>query len=189
MTLQLPLRFTRDGGVPLASRSQTQRAAIEADTFPFEAFCDVAEMESWRKEINRPLYHLHKWWARRLGSVFRAIVIGTLAKEGTDVEDSFYGRTRFPGTIVFDPFMGSGTTLGEALKLGCRVIGRDINPVAYFVVKNALARHSRDRIIAEFKDIERDVSARIQHYYEARLPTGEKVQSLYYFWVKTLKCP
>ena len=189
MTLQLPLQLTRDGGVPLASPSENQRAAIEVDAFPFEAFCAVAEMESWRKEINRPLYHLHKWWARRLGSVFRAIVIGTLAEEGTDVEDSFYRPTRFPGAIVFDPFMGAGTTLGEALKLGCQVIGRDINPVAYFVVKNALARHSRDRVIAEFKAIERDVSAPIQHYYEAKLPTGERAQSLYYFWVKTLKCP
>lgn len=189
MTLQLPLRLKRDRGVPLASPTATQRAAIEADAFPFEAFCDVAEMESWRKEINRPIYHLHKWWAQRLGSVFRAIVIGTLAKEGTDVEGSFYGPTRFPGAIVFDPFMGSGTTLGEALKLGCRVIGRDINPVAYFAVKNALARHSRHQVIAEFKAIERDVSARIQYYYQARLPTGEKAQSLYYFWVKTLECP
>lgn len=45
--------------------------AIEADDFPFEALSEIAELESWRKEINRPIYHIHKWWAQRLGSVFR----------------------------------------------------------------------------------------------------------------------
>jgi len=35
--------------------------ALEDDDFPFEAISDVAEAESWRKEINRPVYHIHKW--------------------------------------------------------------------------------------------------------------------------------
>jgi transcriptional regulator with XRE-family HTH domain len=46
--------------------------AIEEAGFPFETLSDIAELESWRKEIYRPIYHLHKWWAQRLGSVFRA---------------------------------------------------------------------------------------------------------------------
>ena len=31
--------------------------------------------------------------------------------------------------------MGGGTTVVEALRLGCRVIGIDLNPVAWFIVK------------------------------------------------------
>ncbi len=189
MTLPLPLDITDETSIPVHARSSTERAEIEKDEFPFEEFCDVAELESWRKEINRPLYHMHKWWAQRLGSVFRAIVIGALAPAGTDVKGSFYRPVRFPGAVVFDPFMGSGTTVGEALKLGCRAIGRDINPVAHFTVRNALALHPRDQAIQEFKAIERDVAARIQHFYEADLCEGEKAQSLYYFWVKVLDCP
>ena len=27
-----------------------------------EAISDIDEVESWRKEINRPIYHIHKWW-------------------------------------------------------------------------------------------------------------------------------
>ena len=165
------------------------RRAIEEDGFPFEDFCDIAELESWRKEINRPVYHIHKWWAQRLGSVFRAIVIGALAPAGTDVKRSFYRPVRFPGAVVFDPFMGSGTTLGEALKLGCRTIGRDINPVAHFAVRNALANHSREEVIREFKAIERDVAARIRYFYDAHLSDDEHAQCLYYFWVKVLDCP
>jgi putative DNA methylase len=35
------------------------RRAIELPGFPFEHLTDLAELESWRKEINRPIYHLH----------------------------------------------------------------------------------------------------------------------------------
>lgn len=189
MTLPLPLNATAKPGLTVSAERLAARTAIEEDDFPFEHFCDIAELESWRKEVNRPLYHIHKWWAQRLGSVFRAIIIGTLTPVGTDVQRSFYRAMRFPGVVVFDPFMGSGTTLGEALKLGCRTVGRDINPVAHFVVKNALASHSPEDVIREFKKIEHDVAAEIRYFYEARLPEGGYAQSLYYFWVKVLDCP
>ena len=39
--------------------------------FPVWEVSEIAERESWRKEVNRPIYHIHKWWAQRLGSVFR----------------------------------------------------------------------------------------------------------------------
>jgi len=163
--------------------------AIESESFPFEAISDVAERESWRKEINRPIYHVHKWWAQRLGSVFRAIIIGALAPDGADVLGQFYSRTRFPKAVVFDPFMGSGTTLGEALKLGCRAIGRDINPVAYFLVRNALETHSRAAIEAAFAELTRSVEPQISRFYECRLPDGSAGTVLYFFWTKTLPCP
>lgn len=189
MNLSLPLDLVGKGNVQNVTRATTRRSAIEDDGFPFEKFCEVAELESWRKEVNRPLYHVHKWWAQRLGSVFRAMILGALAPEGADIGDSFYKPVRYPKAVVFDPFMGSGTTIGEALKLGCRAIGRDINPVAFFAVKNALALHSREQVLEEFRAIERDVAPQIQRFYEARLPEGGKAQSLYYFWVKSIDCP
>ncbi|MBK6961045.1 MAG: hypothetical protein IPH23_07495 [Gammaproteobacteria bacterium] len=132
--------------------------AIEDDSFPFEALSDIAEIESWRKEINRPTTHIHKWWAQRLGTVFRALTIGTFAPSGANVLDLFYKPIRIPGGTVFDPFMGSGTTLAETVKLGARAIGRDINPVAHFLVKCALSVHDRKAILETYRAIERDVA-------------------------------
>lgn len=163
--------------------------AIEEATFPFEHLSEIAELESWRKEINRPIFHIHKWWAQRLGSVFRAILLGTFAPQGTDVLRMFYQPVRLDGKVIFDPFMGSGTTLGEGLKLGARVIGRDINPVAYFAVRNALSVHRRNEIIETFRAIERDTAPVIKQYYRAQLPEGGMAEVLYYFWVKVVPCP
>jgi len=163
--------------------------ALEDDDFPFEAISDVAEVESWRKEINRPVYHIHKWWAQRLGTVFRAIALGALTPSGTDILSAFYRPARVKDLIVFDPFMGSGTTIGEAAKLGARAIGRDINPVAHFLVRNALAFHDRDAVLQTFREIERDVSKQIRAHYQTTLPDGTKGEVLYYFWVKQVDCP
>lgn len=172
----------------LRSRPDDSRA-IEDDSFPFEALSHVAELESWRKEVNRPLSHIHKWWAQRLGTVFRAIVLGTFAPAGSNIFDLFYARARIPEAVVFDPFMGSGTTVIETLKLGARAIGRDINPVAFFQVRNALARHNRATVLATFAAIERDVAPRLRRFYQADLGDGRAAEVLYYFWVKSLPCP
>lgn len=163
--------------------------AIEDDSFPFEALSDIAEIESWRKEINRPTTHIHKWWAQRLGTVFRALTIGAFASSGADVLDLFYKPVRIPNGKVFDPFMGSGTTLAETVKLGAKAIGRDINPVAYFLVKCALSVHDRKAILETFRAIERDVADEIRSYYRATLPDGRHADVLYTFWVKTVDCP
>lgn len=163
--------------------------ALEDDAFPFEELSDVAEKESWRKEINRPTTHIHKWWAQRLGTVFRAVTIGAFAPSGSDLLDLFYKPVRIPGVTVFDPFMGSGTTLAETVKLGSKAIGRDINPVAHFLVKCALSVHDRTAILETYRAIERDVAEQIRKHYMTVLPSGEIAEVLYYFWVKSVDCP
>ena len=162
--------------------------AIEDPLFPFEHVSKIAEQESWRKEVNRPTYHIHKWWAQRLGSVFRALVLGTFSRRGTDTIDLFYRPSRIGDVTVFDPFMGSGTTLGEVVKLGGRAFGQDINPVAYFLVKNALNLPHREEAIATFQQIEADTAHRILEFYTAKLPDGKTGHTLYYFWVKVINC-
>ena len=174
---------------PLPEDLPTPSCALEDDNFPFEAISDIAEVESWRKEINRPIYHIHKWWAQRLGTVFRAIILGALTPSGTNILSAFYKPIRLHNKVVFDPFMGSGTTVGEALKLGTRAIGYDINPVAYFLVRNALSKHDREAIIATFEDIRRDVSEDIRAYYKTDLEDGSPADVLYFFWVKVINCP
>lgn len=187
MQLRLEQRHRKDG-LPDGDGETTPRA-IECDDFPFEQLSRIAERESWRKEIYRPIYHVHKWWAQRLGSVFRGILLGALAPQGTDVLALFHSQARFPNAVVFDPFMGSGTTLGEVLKLGGRAIGRDINPVSLLQVRTALTLGDSAELERMYLEIEADVADAISDYYTTRLRDGTLCRVLYYFWVMQAPCP
>ena len=85
--------------------------------------------------------------------------------------------------------MGSGTSVGEAVKLGCRVIGKDINPVSMMMVKAALQNYRKEDVISIYDQIEKAARKQIQTFYKTELATGEEVDILYYFWVKITKCP
>ena len=162
------------------------RTALEAG-FPIAEIGELAERESWRKELNRPPYHIHKWWATRLGSVFRGITLGALTGARSDIWDAFYERHNLKDKVVLDPFMGSGTTLGEALKLGARVIGCDINPVSTFLVRQALTQVDEDTLRSVFAELEATVAPDVRRYYRTRDPqTGQTIPALYFFWCKTV---
>src|SRR6267142_3787265 len=186
--MKTQIRLFDDQGLtedtPHAESVELQIRAIENSAFPFEELSKIAEQESWRKEVNRPTYHIHKWWAQRLGSVFRALALGTFSPNDANILELFYKPSRIGDVIVFDPFIGSGTTLGEVLKLGGRVVGQDINPVAHFLVKNALGLPRHEEVLNMFKQIEADTAERILKMYTAKLPGGQTGQVLYYFWVK-----
>lgn len=162
---------------------------IESDDFPFEFLSQLAERESWRKEIHRPIYHVHKWWAKRLGSIFRGILLGCQLPTSASLETEFYRSHAFAEQTVFDPFMGSGTTIGEAHKLGFTALGRDINPVAVEAVTTALGPMSRDRLQAAFKKLEAEVAPRICQLYRSLDKRGRPCDVLYSFWVMQAPCP
>ena len=162
---------------------------IEREDFPFEHLSEVAEAESWRKEIYRPIYHVHKWWAQRLGSVFRGMILGAAPQQPASVMKAFYEPVDLDGLVVFDPFMGSGTTVGEAAKLGCAAVGRDINPVAYNSVKVALGPLERTELEQAFRAVEHAAAAKLRALYQTKDRAGLPCDVLYYFWVKVVACP
>ncbi len=86
----------------------------------------------------KPIYQMHKWFAPRASCIFRAILLGALKPAGTDIMGEFYSDhnddSETNGRKIIDPFMGRGTTVVEAMRLGCEVTGIDLNPVAWFVV-------------------------------------------------------
>ena len=167
----------------------SSRRLIESDAFPFEFVSQLAEMESWRKEVYRPIYHIHKWWAKRLGSVFRGILLGSALPDSENLAEAFYQQHDFAGLTVFDPFMGSGTTIGEAHKLGFTALGRDINPVACESVRVSLGPLDRDALMKAFGQLSAGVGERIRALYQTADGEGHVCDALYYFWVKTLPCP
>jgi putative DNA methylase len=175
--------------MPMMTTQTTKLRLIETDDFPFEFLSQLGERESWRKEVHRPIYHIHKWWAKRLGSVFRGILLGSMLPEGSDLRREFYRTHAFADWTVFDPFMGSGTTVGEAHKLGFTALGRDINPVAVDAVRVALGPMNRARIQLAFEDLSNEVGEKIRALYRSKDSRGRPCDVLYYFWVMQADCP
>ncbi|MCK8825905.1 DUF1156 domain-containing protein [Fuchsiella alkaliacetigena] len=196
---------------------------------PINAINEVAEKESKAKRYYRPVYTMHKWWARRLGSVFRSILIysllekydfedqsidwrdkqqslfdsGDLGTEGEQLDFKDFMKNRNANEqwkdlylkdwdldkTVLDPFMGGGTTIVEALRLGCNVIGCDLNPVAWFTVKKQIEPVDLDELEAAFEKLKEEVAPEILKYYKTDCPECDhEADAMYYFWVKELDC-
>ncbi len=167
-----------------------ERAKAIEVAFPVEEISQLAERESYRKEIFRPPYHIHKWWANRLGSVFRGIVLGAVSGSDFDIWKEFYKKHALQDVCVLDPFMGSGTTLGEAAKLGVKPVGCDINPVSTFAVRQALTNVDIDELERAFHKLEQEVQPEVQQYYTTLdRETNKPIPVLYYFWVKLVDTP
>ena len=160
------------------------RSALEFD-FPAVEISKIAEAESWRKEVHRPASHTHKWWAQRLGSVFRAIIIAAYSESGVDTVERINGGLDLSGVKLLDPFAGSGTTLVEARKLGADCAGVDINPVASLVQRQALQPWREPELKRLMVLVEGRCRAEIDELHVD--VSGDSV--LYYFWVAQAKCP
>jgi hypothetical protein len=75
---------------------------------------------------------------------------------------------------VADIFMGGGTTLVEGSRLGMQMSGNDLNPVAWFVVKQELADVDLDEVEWLLAAIEAEVRPQIIPFYYCDGPHGEK---------------
>jgi hypothetical protein len=155
----------------------------------------------------KPIYQMHKWFARRASCVFRAILLGALkpayGADGrpTDLMEEFYRNhaedpdTR--GVHVLDPFMGGGTTVVEALRLGCKVTGIDLNPVAWFIVKTQVEPVDIDKLKEAFERLARfpvfwnggrPLRESLLELYKTEIEPGVEADTIYTFWVKHAVC-
>lgn len=141
----------------------------------------------------RPVYTMHKWWARRLGAVFRMILLAersrSAASKPGELWDNFYTPTTLPdGFTVLDPFLGGGTTLIEASKQGASCIGVDIDPVACFITEMELSSISAARVEDRYNEIAATVRAKLGEFYKTKR-RGTDVDVVHYFWVDVVTCP
>lgn len=167
--------------------------ALIENSFPINELNLIAEKEG---NANKPYWEVQKWWARRLGGNFRAIILSTFLPDGVSLferqaelgsKELFYQRHNL-GKVVLDPFMGGGTTIVEALRLGCKVIGVDIHPVAWFATKKAIEPVKLDELEEGFKQVEASVAEKIKGYYKTTCCYGHSAAVMYVFWVKKIIC-
>ena len=88
---------------------------------------------------------------------------GLLLSEFLDkpLQEAFYHSNNLEGIKVADPFMGGGTPLIEANRLGCDIIGFDINPMAYWIVKQEIEHLNLDEYVQAAGSLRRQVEKEI----------------------------
>lgn len=157
------------------------KTCLEVD-FPILPVNQVAIIEG---NAGKPIYQMSKWWARRRSSVFRSMLIAAATKAPDDsshaarlVWDNYYANHQKKGAYkhlkVADIFMGGGTTLVEGSRLGMQMFGNDLNPVAWFVVKQELADVDLQEVKKLLADIEEAVKPQVMPYYYCHGPRGER---------------
>lgn len=185
------------------TKPHTMPRAIEVG-FPI---VEVNRLAVPERSAFKPIYQMHKWFARRASCVFRAILLGTLKPafkpDGTDtdlMEEFYKDHTNDPDTKdknILDPFMGGGTTVVEALRLGCNVTGIDLNPVAWFTVKTAVEPVEINQLEEAFERLaERAVDwndnkplrETLLDLYKTEIVPGVEADVIYTFWVKHAIC-
>lgn len=153
---------------------------------PFVA--QLAQREKQIQQHYRPVIGVHKWFARRPGTLYRALLLTEFADKKPLVEQFFRGHDLGP-LVVGDPFMGGGTPVLEANRVGCHTVGVDINPMAYWIVRQELAHIDRRALRATGKQIVEQVETQIQDLYQTKcVLCGKPAPVKYFLWVKQQPC-
>ena len=151
----------------------------------------VALMALREKQIQqnyRPIIGVHKWFARRPGTLFRGLILAEFSEDR--LEDAFFRANDFPGLQIADPFMGGGTPLIEANRVGCDVRGFDVNPMSAWIVREEIEhleiadyQQAADELVSALR-------AEVDCYYRTRCPLhgDENVPVKSFLWVKVLDC-
>src|SRR5437870_3440994 len=127
LTTVLPSQSThRHGGRSLSIETNFDPAFAAA----------LALREKQIQQNYRPLIGIHKWFARRPGTLFRNLLLSEF--NGDEALAAAYWRAHELRGVIADPFMGGGTTVFEANRLGLSVVGSDINPMARWIVRQGL---------------------------------------------------
>ena len=148
----------------------------------------LALREKQIQQNYRPIIGIHKWFARRPGTVFRSLLLAEY-NSAEPLETSYWREHKLRGVIA-DPFMGGGTPIYEANRLGFSVLGADTNPMAFWVVRQALGHLDLQEFASAAEEVVSDVEGTVGGLYETNcLKCGQTALVKYFIWVKTEQCP
>jgi len=151
----------------------------------------VAALALKEKQIQqnyRPIIAVHKWFARRPGTLFRALALSEFSSR--PVAETFFEANDFGDKIVADPFMGGGTPLIEANRVGCDVQGFDINPMSAWIVREEIEHLDLPAYREASTGLVAALRADLDRFYRTDCPIyGEQdVPVKYFIWVKEVAC-
>lgn len=105
------------------------------------------------RALEIPTY-ANEFWTRRQRAAHTLHEVSYRACFKPQLPRFFIERLTRPGDLVYDPFMGRGTTVLEAALLGRRVAGNDVNPLSRVLVAPRLEPPSLSEVEARLRSID-----------------------------------
>ncbi|AAM02472.1 DUF1156 domain-containing protein [Methanopyrus kandleri] len=123
------------------------------------------------------------------GADLRQFIPGDARDEGHGVtlRRMYREATGSERPLVVDPMAGGGSIPFEALRLGCRVVAGELNPVAWLVLKATLeypveyGGELLEKMRGFFAEIRKELEQRVGEFY------GDNDRA--YVWIKWIECP
>lgn len=183
-----------DGAETLVSdaRPRTQLCAPFKRTFLEHAFPfrDLSVLAKADRRSRDPVYAGHRWWARRPPSAMRGVLLAASFPDTANADAfwSMFNSSAQPlaGWRVHDSFVGGGTVLVEAARLGATVSGTDTDPLAVEIVLQELLTGDVETIRREADALLSYVRERTAHLFARK---AQHWEPLHYFFLRRVECP
>jgi len=194
------------------------RRLIE-EIFPIREIGEECNSERNDEHISR----LHVWWARRPLAASRSTALASLLKSKSNNEDQLnfllkisktnnaldhnylneaYKKLKNKNLTIIDPFSGGGSITLEAMRIGCKSIAMDINPVATFLLKCTLEfpqifKKSKNNdqfgtnksLVSEIEKWSTWVYEHSKKILEKNYPKEKNGDEIFsYIWARTINC-
>jgi putative DNA methylase len=158
---------------------------IEHGELPLIELAALAMREGRRP---RAIYTAHKWFARCLGTIFRALLVGTVSNPDDDFWQRYYSAANLRGLAVLDPFAVGGTSVVEAGRLGASTIAIDVDPIACAVTNLELMAAQLPDLNDALVGLQSTIGESLRSYHTFTATDGVDYQVLHHFWVQVVTC-
>src|SRR6185436_3845561 len=154
MIVSTPSSFPIALELPLDNAPSTKRISTELFASQLQCFCEFGKStRELSTAYTRPdgvtsevLTFVNEYWTARQRQAHSLHEISYRACFKPQLPRFFIERLTDPGDLVYDPFMGRGTTLLEAALLGRIPVGCDVNPLSKMLVEPRLRPPSLEAI-------------------------------------------
>jgi adenine-specific DNA methylase len=116
------------------------------------------------------------------------LLIGAVSKKTEDFWQRYYETGDLSGLTVLDPFVGGGTSVVEATRLGASSVGVDVDPIACAITRAELGASSLPDVLPALRSLQAKVGKRIAPYHQVRAPRGRQLTAIHHFWVQVATC-
>src|SRR6266849_3924185 len=158
---------------------------LEQGRLPIVELAKIGSREGWRPNET---YQAHRWFARRLASAVRSLLVGSQTAGPAEFWTGYTKGVDLSGLTVLDPFVGGGTSIIEAQRLGAKTIGIDVDAVACAITSFETRAHSVPDLNPALDELKGTVGKHLGRYYRTRDVRGKPRVVLHCFWVQRVAC-